>query len=287
MLASRVWKSSAKVAPSDRPRIEVRKPAFEIPEDAPKYFFRGEKGVTALFYALSAVFPDGERMFIDAVGQFRDRIPDGQLRRAIATFAGQEAQHGRIHEAYNAYAAERGFRVGPVSAAVARRTAFMKARLPPVVRLAATAALEHFTALMAEQVLGDAAHFDGVDEAHAKLWRWHAAEESEHKAVAFDVLEAVSGSYFVRIRSYAVTSVMFPTLTMLHTYYLMWHDGSFTDLRAHLGLARFLIVEPGLIPRLLPGWLDYLRPDFHPWDRDDRALLDRWRAEWASAGLAT
>lgn len=217
-------------------------------------------------------------MFIEAVRANQDGTSDPALRRAISAFVAQEAQHGRVHEAYNEYAKRRGFDVDPISAGVRRRTAAMKAHLPKVVRLAATAALEHYTALMAEVVLGDPRFADGVPEAHARLWRWHAAEEAEHKAVAFDLLAEVSGSTYVRLRSYAFTSVMFPTLTALHTLHLMSKDGTLTDPRAHLGLLRFLFVDPGLIPRLLPGWLDYLRPDFHPWDRDDRELLREFRA---------
>ena len=264
-----------------RPSITIRKLPFRIPEDAPKYFWRNEKGVTAFAYSLSAVFPDGERMFIDAVRQYKDQITDESLRRAVLAFAGQEAQHGRVHEQYNEYAERRGFAVGDVTRSVQRRIAAMQKDVPPIARLGATAALEHFTALMAELLLGDEAFAEGVHEAHTELWRWHAAEEAEHKAVAFDVLKAVDPRYFIRMRSYAITSVLFPLTTLLQTYYLMHKDGTLLDVRAHLGLFEFLFVEPGLVRRVLPGWLDYLRPDFHPWDRDDRALLEKWKREWA------
>lgn len=264
-----------------RPKIEIRKLPFRIPEDAPKYFWRGEKGVTAFAYALSAVFPDGERMFIDAVRHYRDRVTDEALKRAVNEFVGQEAQHGRVHELYNEYAQRKGLRAVDVMLHTRKRIALMRERTTPVQRLAATAALEHFTALMAELLLGDPRFAEGVDEAHAELWRWHAAEEAEHKAVAFDVLKLVDPRYRVRMRSYAITSVMFPLTTMLQTYYLMHRDGTLLDVRAHLGLFEFLFVEPGLVRRVIPGWLDYLRPDFHPWDRDDRALLERWKREWA------
>jgi len=80
----------------------------------------------------------------------------------------------------------------------------------------------------------------------------------------------------VRLRSYLVVSVMFPSFTLLHTLHQMRHEGTLTDVHAHLGLLRFLFVEPGVIPKIAPGWRDYLRPDFHPWSRDDRELLARW-----------
>ena len=127
------------------PPIRIRRPTFNVSEDAPKYFYRGEKGVTSLLYALSAVFPEGERMFIDAVLHYRDRITNEALQKDVRAFAGQEAQHGRLHEAYNAYAMARGFDVDPISASVKERNALLKKRLPPVARLATTAALEHFT----------------------------------------------------------------------------------------------------------------------------------------------
>ena len=264
------------VAPSERPPIRIRRPTFDVADDAPKYFYRGEKGVTALLYALSAVFPEGERMFIDSVQHYRDRITDEALRQDVRAFAGQEAQHGRLHEAYNAYAQARGFDVDPISAAVKERNALLKKRMPPAARLATTAALEHFTALLAEVLLGDEHFLDGVDRAHADLWRWHAAEEAEHKAVAFDVLDAVSGSYVTRLRSYLMVSVMFPSFTLVHTLHLMRHDGTLLDVGAHLGLLHFLFVSPGVLPKVAPGWRDYFRPDFHPWSRDDRELLGRW-----------
>ena len=267
----------AAVEPAQRPPIRIRRPAFNVSEDAPKYFYRGEKGVTALLYALSAVFPEGERMFIDAVHHYRDRVTDDALQKDMRAFAGQEAQHGRLHEAYNAYAMARGFDVDPISQSVKERNALLKKRLPPVARLATTAALEHFTALLAEVLLGDEHFLDGVDPAHAELWRWHAAEEAEHKAVAFDVLDEVSGSYLVRMRSYLVVSVMFPSFTLLHTLHLMRPDGTLGDARAYLGLLRFLFVTPGVLPKIAPGWRAYFRPDFHPWSRDDRELLARWQ----------
>ena len=43
--------------------------------------------------------------------------------------------------------------------------------------------------------------FHSADPAMAKLWRWHALEETEHKAVAFDVFQQVSGNKWLLRRA--------------------------------------------------------------------------------------
>ena len=71
---------------------------------------------------------------------------------------------------------------------------------PPIANLAATAALEHFTATLAELLLTDAETrgLFGHDEVR-NVFLWHALEESEHKAVAFDVYKLVGGSERMRV----------------------------------------------------------------------------------------
>src|SRR5690554_7843610 len=61
-------------------------------------------------------------------------------------------------------------------------------------RLAITCALEHFTAILAHQVLTNPELIKGMHPGFKEMWRWHAVEETEHKAVAFDVYQQASGS---------------------------------------------------------------------------------------------
>ncbi|MBC7548061.1 MAG: metal-dependent hydrolase [Polaromonas sp.] len=68
--------------------------------------------------------------------------------------------------------------------------------------LAITAASEHCTAVFADGTLRYASWFDAAEPLLQTLWRWHAAEESEHRAVAFDLYTALNGSYAWRIRWY-------------------------------------------------------------------------------------
>lgn len=268
---------------SARPPIVIRRVDVDLDAETPKYWYNGSPSVTAFAYALSAVFPDGERMFIDSVRHYRDQITDPTLAAEVRAFIGQEAQHGQVHERYNARAEAHGFAMGAVTAHAKRRMARTRKVAPPEVQLAITCALEHFTAMMAEQLLGDPRMSIGVPESHAELWRWHAAEEAEHKAVAFDVYQAVDGDYTRRIRTYLMVSFLFSATTLATTFYLMAKDGTLRDPKNHAQLLRFLFVSPGLARNVLPGWFDYLRPNFHPWDRDDRHLLDRWKRDWAPA----
>ena len=132
---------------------------------------------------------------------FRDQITDPELKRQVAGFIGQEAMHGREHRAFN----DRLDRARLPDQAVradheARPRACAQRIAPAEANLAATAALEHFTATLAELVLSDEATREQFGHpAVRELFEWHALEESEHKAVAFDVYKAVGGSERMRV----------------------------------------------------------------------------------------
>jgi predicted metal-dependent hydrolase len=40
-----------------------------------------------------------------------------------------------------------------------------------------------------------------------------------------------------------------------------------------------LFIDPGGITTLFGPYLEYYRPSFHPWQFDNRGLLDAWKAE--------
>src|SRR4029077_2358080 len=111
------------------------------------------------------------------------------LAEAVRAFYQQEGYHSREHVRYNEVVAAQGYPVAEMDARVGRLLRLVRRRAPKRRQLAATCALEHFTALMAHLFLSDARLLDGAHPAMAALWRWHAAEENEHKAVAFDVYQ--------------------------------------------------------------------------------------------------
>ena len=247
--------------------------------------------VTHFINAMSIFFPEGERYFIHTVRHYRDRIADPELQTALTAFIGQEAMHGREHEDYNRLLAEAGLPSKELEAHAARFLDLLKAKLPAAAQLSVTIAQEHFTAIMAQLVLTDPRLTAGADSRLSALWRWHALEEIEHKAVAFDVYEAAMGgglkAYALRCGSMLLTTAGFLGLVLYYQQQLLKADPM---VRGGQGLGRFvdfLFKSPGLLPRLALPWLAYFRPGFHPWDHDNRHLLTQMNAVVAQAQRPT
>jgi predicted metal-dependent hydrolase len=267
-------------------RIPVRNLQFLLGEDVPRYWHGGRRSVTLFFDNLSTFFPAGERFFIRSVAHYRDRIEDPELLAQVRAFSAQEGMHTREHLRYNGMLRDQGHPIDELEARVeavldrAMRTA------PRRRQLAATCALEHLTASLAHVVLSDPRLLEGAHPALAGLWRWHAVEETEHKAVAFDVYEQVGGTYAERVSTMIVTTFIFLTMVLENQVSLMARDGTVASPREWLSLLRFLIVEPGGLTAALPQWLRYLKPDFHPWQHDNHELALRVESELEGAGLA-
>jgi predicted metal-dependent hydrolase len=270
------------------PPIEVRDARFGIGPEVPKHWNAGRRSVTIFFDNLSVFFPVGERFFIHAVRAQRKHVEgDHELVAAVAAFCAQEGIHGREHTRYNEALRAHGYPIDAMEGAVDRLLVMVKKRLPRRKQLAATAALEHFTALLANAVLSDPRLLEGADRTMASLWRWHAAEEAEHKAVAFDVYRAAGGPYGERVAIMLLASAIFWAKIAEHQVKMMRADGIASSPREWAKLFEFLFVSPGAMRTLVPGYLDYFRPGFHPWQRDDdRELLERWKQNEAPAHRA-
>jgi len=271
---------SASATPNDI-AIERRNPSFARDGAPQRWWHGGDPGKTAFFNALSATFPLGERFFMDAVRRYRDRTAE-PLRGQIGDFLYQEAAHTREHVLFNQQAAQAGYDLAALEARTARLIGFARSR-KPLVQLAATCALEHFTATLAEAALADPTHFEGAPPEIAKLWHWHAVEEIEHKAVAYDtfLVAAAALSPFRRwvLRSLIMimTCLRFQWVIGLHARDLLRQDER-NDAITWLKLLGFAYVSPGPMRKLSIGALKYCAPGFHPWRQDDRALLAEARA---------
>lgn len=263
---------------------KVRRPDFEFAEELPMWWWGGDPFKTLLLAALSSSFPPGERFFIDSVRHYQDQITDPELQKAIRGFIGQEAHHSREHAQLNGFLQDRGINLARLEKEIADFMNVLR-KLSPERQLAHTAAVEHFTALMAEEFLLKYDALDEMDPRMAPIWAWHAVEESEHKAVAFDVYKAIGGSEFTRVTEMMAVSVLFPLFTSIHVYQLMKEAGEHRNWRSWLGGINYMFGKPGVFRKLLPSYFKYYSPNFHPWNHDARDLVEagkkKWLGDWA------
>jgi predicted metal-dependent hydrolase len=247
--------------------------------DVPRHYAEGGDLILShVGAALSSVFPDGEDFFVRSVRHYRDRITDPDLKRQVAGFIGQESVHGREHRAFNVRLSELGYPTKEVEWLTRKGLELRTRFAPPIANLAATAALEHFTATLAELVLTNEQvrrHFG--HPAVADLFVWHALEESEHKAVAFDVYKAVGGSERVRVWTMRAIRVGFVLGMGIQILFSLLRDRDAYKPRALFRSWRGFRRSPLMSRQLWNQLKDYDRPDFHPDDRDTVELVTRWR----------
>lgn len=265
---------------------EIRTPDFDLADDVPKYWWDNDPAKTLLLAAMSASFPAGERFFIDSVRHYQSQITDPELQKAIRGFIGQEAHHSKEHKALNGYLEEKGIGLARLDREIQAFMNWMRKNFSPERQLAHTVAVEHFTALMAEEFLLKYDALEEMDPRMAPIWAWHAIEESEHKAVAFDVYKAIGGSEFTRVTEMMLVSILFPLFSGIHLAQLMKEDGQLFNLKSWAGAVNYMWGKPGVFRKLLPSYFKYYSPNFHPWNHDARDLVERAKKKWLSRVLS-
>lgn len=237
----------------------------------------GDPFKTAFFNALSMMFPIGEKAFMDSVKAFKDHVTDSKLQEDVKGFLSQEAIHSREHRKYNERLCElRGYDLEAMEGPIRKRIAWADKNLPPIARLYGTVAYEHYTAIMANGALSNPQWLNGAHPAMVALWRWHAIEETEHKAVAFDVLQLAGATVKERRMSMIFVTRYFVGDAIRNINHMLKRDGYSFWQRLKLwrsGLS-FLLGREGILRPLVREWTDYFRRDFHPWQHDNRKLLE-------------
>jgi predicted metal-dependent hydrolase len=260
----------------DIPRRQVD---FDFdPHVVPASWYADDAYVTSMLDSLSLLFPEGERFFVDSVKALRHHVQEPELDAAVTGFIGQEAMHGKEHRAFNQMLLIQGFTTSvKLENQLKGLLRFVRRTLPRRSQLAATCALEHFTAMMAEALLRKEGMRDGMHPTMRTLWLWHALEESEHKAVAYDVYQAAGGGYVRRTGIMLLTTIIFFAFTLwVQAHFLVEKKLVWKPWRLVRGFAH-LWIYPAWFTRLVPAYFQYFKPGFHPNDRDNTALLATWR----------
>lgn len=246
-------------------------------QDMP-HTYAGEDEVlmSHILSAFSGVIPDGEEYFVRTVRHFRSEITDPQLKQDVAGFIGQEAVHGREHRELNEALQHLGYPTKKIEEAVDKALRFRERVMSPHANLACTAALEHFTATFGAVVLGN-------DEARSSLgpvadfWAWHAMEECEHKAVAFDVFRATGGTEKTRKRMMNFICFTFIGGMSLEVFIQLMRDPASRTPAARKRTKYQLRNSPFLSKHMWRQLRDYNREGFHPNDHATDHLVAEWR----------
>lgn len=269
--------------------VAPRKTTFDL-TTAPVHWLAGDAQNTHTMNVGNLLFPTGERFFNDSLRNALPYVTDERIRTEIRGFLGQEVTHANEHERCVERMEEHGIdfrRELELFERTRRRLNSRVDSLPEPFRrqavlcmIAATAAAEHFTASLAGYVLADNSWSDsGVDPDMQHLFLWHAAEEIEHRHVAFDVYQHVGGGYVRRIVTMLPLGFAVLVVWPLLTTEIMRRDPAAKGIwswRRHLSSARrghvFSLVRafwdmrlyfkrdhhPGQLPGSLPLALDYL-----------------------------
>jgi predicted metal-dependent hydrolase len=268
-------------AASPQRAIKTRRVKFNYaPGRVDRHYANNDLIMSHVVAILSAMFPEGEDFFVRSVRYFADDITDPDLKAAVAGFTGQETMHGREHRALNERLQQLGYPTRRVDRLVKFDLARVERRAPRKVSLAITAALEHYTATLAERLLSDERAREMLGDGEVRnVLLWHALEESEHKAVAFDVYRAVGGTEKMRIRVMRMMTWSFIIGTTIHTLLSMLADrATYNPVRLGRSIKE-LRRSPFLGKEMVAAIKDYNREGFHPNDHDNSELLEYWTKE--------
>lgn len=262
--------------------LTVRRIDVDLSQGFGRHWNGGDAYRTQLFNALSMSFPLGEQVFIEAVRDVPQAcLQDPGLREQVKDFVGQEATHRYLHIQYNRELERQGLPFTREEKLRRRKKGIDKLDL--LNRLAITCALEHYTAMLADAALRYPEWLAGAEPQMRRLWSWHAVEELEHKSVAFDAYMAAGGGYWRRVHLYVHSSLIFAVDTFLQTVHNLRNDGQLFKARTWGNALRFWLGRHGLLWHLARPTLAYLSPRFHPWQHDNRALIETWLEHNSSA----
>lgn len=243
-------------------------------ENTPKYWCANDPAMTHYFTGLSTLFPEGESYFVRSVRALREHAKLNEaLDREISAFIGQEAMHSKEHHAFHISAQKHG--LNPES--LEKITGIVLKGLEKVFskkwNLLVTVGLEHYTAVLVVSMMETVNEYM-TDKTIRDLWLWHSVEETEHKAVAFDLYEYLYGNglnaYLPRVTIFTLSLILITGLSTIYQIVLMKRDKQLSNLKTWQNFFNFAAKQ---YKTFIPKFFEYYRYDFHPNQTNEKNLV--------------
>lgn len=260
--------------------ISARIPQVDWSQGFDRHWNGGNPAVTHAFNALSFLFPQAERYFIEVAREVASDLDvlNPELNRAVKGFISQESIHSHQHNQYNAILEAQGFE-NVVHRFIYRLQERSRRDFSPLTRLAIVCGYEHYTAILGGFILTNPQVLRSAETDMALIWGWHSAEETEHKAVCFDLYRAAGGGWIRRGLAFLLVTVNFNLMFCRLYFSLLYRDGCMKPSRLLKTLEQslsFFFGVSGIAWHLLGHGVRYLSPRFHPWTQDNRSKLQSW-----------
>lgn len=258
----------------------------------PRDWFAFSRPLSTALNLFSFIIPEHERFFIRTVRKYKGN-EDEETQALVRAFMQQEAIHYQVHEEFNETRGAHGMQVERDLETIRKAFDAIERRYSLKVRLGMTAFMEHVTAVSAQVALGKHSPLPYMHETMRELWAWHAVEELEHKAVAYDLFKRAGGGYFLRVYSAVLTILADARLFRVlgrraradFEAALAAGQVQKTELTDEQRALRKKVIrlERRNLWRSLWAGARYFVPGFHPWQVDDSELVRRAYAKYDGA----
>ena len=249
--------------------MKIRKTKFNF-DNTPNHYLRGNLFSTHFVNSLHIIFPVGEHFFIKSVKPFMANIKEEQLKKDVSNFIGQEAT--QKYSKFIDYLSN--------NIIVKNYTKLLGKEKAQKFSLAITAALEHYTAMLAEVVFEHEENWEQLPDDIRNLIKWHAAEEIEHKSVAFDLLNSVDKSFALRSFSMLMATNLLFGYSLMGISYFIINDSKINHKKIPLDFIDFVktIASPSF-KKFASQWVLFFKRDFHPSQIDNMHYAENYFKE--------
>ncbi len=280
--------------------LHARNVKFDV-ADIPLQWLPGHRYCSHTVTALNLILPEGERWFVKTFNEALPLIRDEELLHRMRGFIGQEAMHAETHDHLiwdfiekhgidpMPYQRQAEYIFGKILAPKETGSEAAK-RKRLIERLWLIAAIEHYTAVLGDFALNCGWVEAGGDPTMVDLFKWHSAEEVEHRSVAHEVAVYFGDSYLRRGRAMLLAMPGLLLVVFRGARYLALNDpdgkiGRLQRIRQYRKGVRANVVPS--VPSLIASTLTYFRPSFDPSEVGDTAQAVAYLAESPAARNAS